>query len=146
MDRQDTVAKLSTLIRVDETAGEAYLRVAAKLSDAQAAADFARIAVAHHRQAESIRQVLHGMGEPQHPRSEEFEYYVGTVIAGVERARHGDELLGRARQAEVDCLLQYADAADAELPLQAGRLVRRHLARDETYLDFIDALRSGARR
>lgn len=145
MDQRETTAKLSTLIRVDETAEQSYLHAAAKMPDGRTAAEFARISVAHRHQAEALREVLDGMGERQLPRSEEFEYYVGTVIAGVNRARQVGELLTRARQAEVDCLLQYADAADAGLPLRAGRLVRRHLARDETYLDLIDALRSGAR-
>jgi hypothetical protein len=145
MDRHETAAKLSTLIRLAETAEETYILAAPRVPDPHVARTLARIACEHGHQAEEIRDVLTAMGEPQRERSADFESYTHALIAGAARAERTGELIGRARQAEAACLVQYADAAETQLPLQAGRLVRRHLARNEGHLDWIDRLCEGSR-
>lgn len=141
MNRSETVAKVSSLIRLDEAAEEAYGRALRKLPEGQAASRLASIRAEHATHAALMREALATLGASQQPRSADFESFAAAVVERVGRADRPAEVLARTRQAEAAVLIQYADAAEARLPLAVGRLVRRHLARNEEHLDYIDELR-----
>ncbi len=140
MDRRQTIAKVSTLIRLGETAEECYGRALSKLPDRETARRLAQMRADHRAHAEDMRGVLEALGEDQQPRSEDFEWFATSLVDRVGKARKPAEVLARTRQAEAAVLVQYADAAERRLPLQAARLVRRHLLRNEAHLDLIDEL------
>lgn len=144
MDRRQTVAKVSTLIRLGETAEEVYGCALPKLGE-PAARRLAPARSDHHAQTEAMRSLLESLGEQEEPRSQDFEWFAESLVRRAALAHRPAEALAGARQAEAAVLLHYADAAQVHLPLQVGRLVRRHLERNEAHLDLIDEL-AGARR
>jgi hypothetical protein len=115
------------------------------MPDRRVSERLARMRWDHANHAAQFRDVLESLGAAVVPRSGEFETYTACVLRGVDRARKPAEVLAQAREAEAAVLVQYADAAEAPLPLQVKRLVRRHLERDEAHLDAIDELRDRAR-
>jgi hypothetical protein len=146
MDRRETAAKMSTLIRLGETAEQAYDRALPKIADPAAARRLAQVRADHRADTEAMRALLEALGEDQQPHSADFEWFAEALVNRVGRATLLPEVLARTRQAEAALLLQYADAAEVQMPLQVGRVVRRHLARNEAHLDLIDELRGAGRR
>jgi hypothetical protein len=141
MDRRETASKVSTLIRLGETAEQAYDRALPKIADPDAARRLALVRAEHRAHADAMRSLLEALGEDPQPHSADFEWFAAAIVERVGKARRLPEVLARTRQAEAAVLIQYADAADAPMPLQVGRLVRRHLARNEAHLDLIDEMR-----
>ncbi|MBE0476764.1 MAG: hypothetical protein IBX62_06705 [Coriobacteriia bacterium] len=129
MDEHAAVKRITHLMRMEETAREAYDAALAKVPGSKIRPSMVRFRQTHQEHAEGLQRLTAEVGEGP-VGSGAYQAYMDDVVDSVRQARDYHGLFSTMRTMEAALRLQYEEAVGSGLPDEAAQTVRAYL-RDE---------------